>query len=202
MVPTRDPAAGYMIAIDPSIASTGMAFFRGGQLVMVRRVRCAPENGPDDQPECNAARCLRMAQRCATFVLDGAFGGFDLRTVVMEWPQIYRPAKSKGDPNDLPGIAGVGMAFAGVMAIAMAARNQSLVVRSSKPAEWCGQLPKSMTGDAWESPRGRRVRSHLNESEIQVVGAQKAQHDALDAVGIGLFHLGRFSPRRAYPGAV
>lgn len=131
------------------------------------------------------ARCLAMARRVLTCCNAG------VTELAFEWPQVYRGAKSKGDPNDLPGLAGVGMAVAGMLP-------GLELVRSPTPAQWSGQLPKSTTGDPWASPRGQRVRSRLSPAELGLV---QAQHDAIDAVAIGLWALGRLAPRRVFPGA-
>ncbi len=188
---------GDLVALDPSISSTGVALFRAGVLRLARRVVVAPD--PEAPEECPAARCLRMAQRCAALVVDA---GYMPRVVALEWPQIYRATKSEGDPNDLVGLAGVGMAFAGIIALAMAGKDQTTVIQSWKPGEWAGQLPKTKKGNAWESPRGQRIKSRLSADEILAAGGPKAQHDVLDGVGIGLFALGRFERRRVFAGAV
>jgi hypothetical protein len=196
IVPARDPTVGDLVALDPSISSSGVALFRAGVLRLARRVVVLPE--PDAEPECVAARCLRMAQRCAALVVDA---GYMPRFIALEWPQVYAGAKAKGDPNDLPGLAGVGMAFAGILALAMASRNQSVVLQSWKPGEWAGQLPKVKKGDAWLSPRGQRIKARLSPEEVQAAGGAKAQHDVLDSVGLGLYAVGRFERARVFAGA-
>lgn len=188
---------GDLVALDPSIGSSGLALFRAGVLRLARRV--VVEKDPEAPDECPASRCLRMAQRCAALVIDA---GYAPRVIALEWPQIYRATKSAGDPNDLPGLAGVGMAFAGILALAMAGRDQTAIVQSWKPGEWAGQLPKAKTGNAWDNPRGQRIKSRLSAEEILAAGGPKAQHDILDAVGIGLFALNRFERRRVFAGAV
>jgi hypothetical protein len=108
--------------------------------------------------------------------------------VVIEWPQIYRASKSKGDPNDLPGLAGVGMAIAARL---------DVEVVSYLPRQWAGGTRKAETGDPLDSPRGRLVWRCLSPDER---GRVVPSHDAIDAVGLGLHHLGRLQ-RRVYPGA-
>jgi len=88
-----------------------------------------------------------------------------------------------------------------------------LEVFSPMPAEWVGQLSKvcaycdgkkgrgrgkkrvlcpECKGSDWETPRGRRIRSRLSPAELALV---PDQNDAIDAVGLGLWKLGRFTPR-------
>ena len=76
------------------------------------------------------------------------------------------------------------------------------------PAEWIGQLSKvcpacrgkakkkcsECRGSAWETPRGRRIRSRLTPAELALV---PDQNDAIDAVGLGLYALGRLTPQRS-----
>lgn len=110
--------------------------------------------------------------------------------LVTEWPQIYTAGKSRGDPNDLPPMAGVAMYLAGRL---------DVPVQSYLPAEWLGgTCPKSTTGDPWASPRGQRVWEALSQSERLAV---VPTHDAIDSVGIGLRYLGRFDVTRLYSGS-
>lgn len=108
--------------------------------------------------------------------------------IVAEWPQVYRASRSKGNPNDLIGLAGIIGSLAGRL---------DVPVRTYTPAEWIGQCPKATTGDALESPRGRRVWGALDDTERAAV---VVSHDSVDAVGIGLHHLDRLV-RRLYPGS-
>ena len=110
--------------------------------------------------------------------------------LVIEWPQVYRAGKSKGDPADLLPLVGVGMCLAGLL--------HPGAIKSPTPAEWIGQLPKSTTGDPWASARGQRIGSRLSDVER---GRVVPSHDAVDAVGIGLYCLGRLERRRVFPGA-
>lgn len=174
-----------LLAIDPSVRSPGAALFWQYRLRAAGRVRLnARATGvPDGAWWLDVARMIiKWAEAHGAGVLD------PIRTVVFERPQIYRAFKSKGDPNDLIGLAGVGSAVA-----ALAYARWSIAgVASPSPAEWIGQLPKKTKGSAKESPRAQRILSRLDESELKLV---PDQHDAIDAVGIGLFVLGRLTPR-------
>lgn len=184
--------SGELLAIDPSIRRAGVALFREGVLVAVTTVKIAGSEAPMGQ------RCLNMGHEIVEWV-----AGLDARprVIAVEWPQIYRATKSPGDPNDLVGLAGVAMAVAGVLSIALAARHERLDVLSYTPAEWTGQLPKSTKSDGVKfSPRAKRIASHLTDDELQVWDTTRS-HDAIDAVGIGLHALGRLEPIRVFPGA-
>lgn len=185
-----DPRIGETLAVDPSIRSAGVALFRGGVLVAADRIR-VPDDGALGE------RCLRMGHAiCAWAVVQQRACP---QTLVIEWPQIYTSDKSEGDPNDLPGLAGVAMATAGALSVAVSGRlPEPMGLIQFLPAEWAGQLPKSKTRKK-ASPREARIRSRLSAAESALL---PAQHDAVDAVGIGLAALGRFQRLRVFAGAV
>lgn len=121
--------------------------------------------------------------------------GFTPDTVAFEWPQIYQRhgSKSKGDPNDLPGLAGVGMAVAGLLGV----EPYPVDVRTFVASEWKGQLPKHVCE--------HHIKRTLTASESKILPLF-SQHDTIDAIGIGLHALGRMalstSRHRVLPGAV
>ena len=108
--------------------------------------------------------------------------------IVVEYPQIYAPGQSKGDPNDLPPMVGIDVGLACLF--------PRVPVQSYFPREWAGATTKAKSGDAWLSPRGQRVRQRLSASELAVLADVRVTHDVIDAIGIGLHHVGRFAPRR------
>jgi hypothetical protein len=190
MQPT-DRDAGELVALDPSIGSAGVAVFRGGALVAVRRVTIPTSDA------CLGARCLRMAQEVAAWTADM---GVRPRVFAHEWPQVYRPGKGSGDPNDLPPMAGVSGALAGIYALGMAGHDVALEVVSYTPQEWCAGTKKLLRGDVKASSRAIRIESRLEGDELPVWRGTR-YHDEIDAIGIGLKALGRFEARRVYPGA-
>lgn len=189
----NDLATGELLALDPSVVKPGAALFRGGRLVQAERVKIDPTF--KDLPF--GDRCLRVASAVMRWGI-----ALDMcpRTFVYELPRWYdsRAGKTKGDPNDLRGLIGVASALAGQLSLAVAMRDVTLTILSPEPAEWIGQLPKSTTGDPWASPRGLRIRSRLSPEEILAVSPS---HDAIDAVGIGLWAMGRLELVRVFPGA-
>ncbi len=166
-----------LLAVDPSVRSPGVALFRRDLLLAVTRLSCKRVSSiSDGQHWLNVARQIR-AWAIMQCTVD------DVTTLVYERPQIYRAAKSKGDPNDLIGLAGVGAALSGLLGVN---------VLSPSPAEWIGQLPKSTKGSAFASPRAQRIVSRLSPEERALV---PDQHDAIDSVGLGLWGLGRLTPK-------
>lgn len=176
-----------LVAVDPSIVSCGLAIFDDqDELVEAYRVKSTLKATANI-----GARVWDMAFIVGSHVPESEYGFVD---VVTEWPQIYRAQHAKGDPNDLPGVAAVGLAVAAYL------RARSCFAYT--PKEWAGNVPKATRGDCKASPRAHRIAKRLSESELKVWNAlKKSDHDAIDAIGIGLYHLGRFSAQRHYSGA-
>jgi hypothetical protein len=192
---------GSLVALDPSVRSVGVALFAGGVLVDAATIKCPSCGSKGRVAECpacsssDAARCLRIAQEVVRWVVSHDVAPTSL---VSEWPTIRGAAQSVGNPNQMIPMAGVVGAVAGLLSMGLAARDETLEVRSFKPAEWTGGCPKTKTKPQ-RSQRGRRIESRLAESELPLF--RVAGHDDLDAIGIGLYALGRLQPRRALAGA-
>lgn len=193
-----DASLGEMISLDPAFgvhSSVGVAHWRAGKLVGCARVQL--EKLPDRQAaeESAGGRCQRMGRTVLQWI---AARNAEPRTYVYEWPQVYRAARSPGDPNDLIGLAAVGASVGMALALLMAQRNIGLEILTCTPGDWAGQLPKVKSGDPWKSQRGQRIAVRISPAEREAI---PRSHDALDAVGIGLYVLGRFERRRVFPGA-
>lgn len=189
--PRQIQPVGDLVAFDPGVVHPAGALYRGGVLVRAERV---PVDAPPSLDRLD--RCVRVG----VAVLEWAIGlGARPRYLCAEWPQVYRATKSKGDPNDLLLLAGIDGAFAALLHVYGARIDQAIMLVSYTPAEWAGQLPKATTGDPWASARGQRVHGRLSEAERAAV---VPSHDSVDAIGIGLFALGRFARKRVRPGAV
>lgn len=184
-----------LLALDPGTNSPGIALFENGQLRAANRIQGSNYRLlPDGQ------RWLEVAKSIATWLQ--IMGCDDLiNDLVFEKPQWYAATKSKGDPNQLAGVAGVAAATCGILATLSC---DGFRIKSPTPAEWIGQLSKvcpvckgkakkkcpECRGSAWETPRGRRIRSRLSPAELALV---PDQNDAIDAVGLGLWALGRLT---------
>lgn len=195
----------YLLALDPSVRSAGAAIYQDERLVA-----CVQIKGNLPTSAELGARCLDVGMRAASWGV-GCMDrrGFGTIDVVFEWPHIRAATKAKGDPNDLPGLAGVGMACA--------ARLQGLCdfasIRTPLPADWIGSVPKvcqacrgirssackACGGSTWHTPRGKRIAERLEDTERALV---PDQHDVIDAVGLGLWALGRLTLRGVFPGAI
>src|SRR4029077_987361 len=124
-------------------------------------------------------------------------------SLIAEWPQSYGPAHQKGDQADLFPLAGIDAALA-----AMCAWGRPLPVTRYLPHEWKGTInADAMIG---------RIKQRLTFSEFEtiqfpantcpacdhvvVIGPCRKPsclaHNIFDAIGIGLFSLGRMDRKR------
>lgn len=172
-----------MLALDPGLRNPAIAVFVDGTVHRAARVKIP---GATHKIKDRAMRSAKVAELIFNDLRDGPER--DVELVVLEWPQVYRAGRSKGDPNDLLPLVGISMYLCGLIGVPM---------QSYLPRDWAGGSQKSTTGDPLVSPRGRMIWNLLSGAERDVVDVS---HDALDAVGIGLHYLGR-GPRRVYPGA-
>lgn len=185
-----------LLALDPGMNSPGVALFTRDTLVAAWRVPI-PSSFADRE---DGQRWLDVALEIVGSVASRGVFLSEIRQVVFERPQWYQRGKSKGDPNQLAGVAGVAANVTGHLV-----QFGRFTVSSPKPAEWIGQLSKACPscgalkkkcpacgGSVWKTPRGIRIRSRLSEAELALV---PDQNDAVDAVGLGLFELGRLAPK-------
>ena len=154
-----------LLAIDPSLTNSGWAYFRDGQLYSCGNVPAPGRHLPD--------RVRRLAQ---------VMPAIENAEFVFEWPQIYRDTRAKGDPNDLLALAAIVGAVLGAFP-----RAKATFVR---PAEWKGQVPKKIMC--------ARTFKRLNQTEQGLflcrgynAEGRGQSEDVLDAIGVGLYHLGR-----------
>lgn len=175
-----------LIALDPGLRYPAVAIFKDSVLVHASRVKIP---GTSHKLEMGM-RCLNVAR-----LINCHISSFcPVHELVIEWPKV-RGRRSKADPADLFPLAGVGCALAGLLFDSC----RDLVVISPEPAEWLGgNTSKSKTDDPWASPRGYRAKKALTQAEFDVV---IPSHDAVDAVCIALWRLGRFEAVKSYIGA-
>ncbi len=115
-------------------------------------------------------------------VLDGLFSRVPSVNAVIEQPQIYEQRAQKGDPNDLISVA----LTAGFVECALVFGGAS-EVQYVWPRKWKGGVKKNL--------HNARVLAQLEADELQAlkqcgVFASK-RHNVIDAIGIGLWRLGR-----------
>ncbi len=187
--PNRFPLDVELLAIDPGIRHPAAARFSGGKLIGAARTPVRADWTGLDMGQ----RCLNVARAMVQWEHDVPPSHAPITHVMIEYPQIYPEERDK-NPNNLTPLVGVAMAVVGLLA----AHNPALKVIAALPREIWDRLPKHETGDPWASPRGNRIASRLDDAERATI---VASHDAIDAVGIGLWVLGRFERRRVFPGA-
>lgn len=158
-----------LLAIDPGLRGCGCAVFTEGSKALLwgaGYVRNPLEAG--DGP----GAWLNMAS--AVFAWSE-----DINSVVIELPRVYQGAQQKGDPEDLIQLA----ALTGAISERLASAGGHIA--TVRPSEWKGQVPKDIMN--------MRILSKLSVEELAVikhVGKTK-DHNVIDAIGIGMFHLGR-----------
>ena len=164
-----------LLALDPSITRIGLALFVDGRLIDAGCLKVTKEGHV-------LSRTVQAAQAVKAWCGDAD-------ALVVEWPQIYKAKKSKGDPNKIVPLAGVCSAVAALL---------GCEPHMYLPRDWADNLPKCETvKGAKTSPRAYRIESRLQGGE-QIVWARVKYHDAIDAIGIGLKHLGRFERSRVF----
>lgn len=187
-----------LLALDPSVRSPGAAIFRDDVLIFAGKVTIKGTTGLWIH---EGARWQYVIERIVDWAKEHDCIYPDM--IVYERPQIYTASKSKGDPNDLIALAAIG---AGVVAHYQAViwerypqSTKRINVSTPTPAQWAGQIPKATKGSAKDSPRAQRIMSRLSPIELARV---PNQHDALDAIGLGLHALGRLGIRRVYSNSI
>ncbi len=160
----------FRLAIDPGLHSPGIALMTDDRII--RTVHLGPER---DILDSVGARCLDIARQIADWTFRVVCDRVEL---IFEWPQHYdaRAGKTKGNPNNLTPLAGIGMAVAGIM------QERGILLGdpvTPMPAQWIGQLPKVCPlcdrapgkktckvckGSAWRTPR-RRTRPTIGRRD-------------------------------------
>ena len=166
-----------LIAIDPGVHSMAIAVFEeGGTLQDAWNENRALH--PEDTYSFNeivehwGSPHLRLVNRLQSLV--GMRPG-----IVGERQVVYPGARGlKTNPNDLLDLAMCSGAFYGALCVEMRS-NLTLV----EPAEWKAQVPKDITRE--------RIEKLLMGKELNVIKKGGEMHNVYDAIGIGLFALGR-----------
>ena len=182
-----------ILVVDPSINSAGVALFKDSDLVAATTIKVSRRGDI-------FARCLYIAEEIRNWCHRNTP---IVSTIVVEWPKIYTRDKSEGDPKNIIPLAGVAGAVAGLIAVdgLLAPSDHDLECVSYLPGEWAGRVPKALTVKrAKTSPRALKIERRLTPSEMQVWAGVK-YHDAVDAIGIGMYHVRRFERIRVFPGA-
>jgi hypothetical protein len=166
-----------VLAIDPGTKCLGWAQFVNAGLVAggVER-RDAEWDGSDAQ----------LGNDYGLGIADGVVALGTEYVVIHEKMRVYDFRRQKGDPNDLIALAAVAAAAATAV---LHATHWFGEIEDVATADWKGQVPKDIMV--------KRVQDKLNEHERKIAEAcmkgtpKSLHHNFWDAVGIGLWRLGR-----------
>ena len=165
-----------LIAIDPGVHSMAIAVFHDDGTLVDAWNEATPMYSVDDfsrMLEGWGSPSVRLVNRLQSHVR------LETNRVVGERQVVYPGAKGlKTNPNDLLDLAMCAGAFFSTLCVDMQA--QLTVV---EPAEWKAQVPKDITR--------KRIEGLLTTSEKVNIKKGGEMHNVYDAIGIGLFALGR-----------
>lgn len=167
-----------MITIDPNLRGCGVAVWHEGAALHGKLVYA--EYVPNPRAKGRGYEVYRaLAEKVAASTQYHHFW-------VIEMPVVY-PKMPKTDLNDLLDVMGVGSAVSALC--------RATMVEHVMPSTWKGNLEKKKMLE--------RIRSKLTAEELAVVQKTNADdtEDILDAIGIGLWKLGRLNTK-VYPGAI
>lgn len=162
----------FLVSIDPGVSAsnaTGVAIWRDdGSMLDCALVRPKPKTRLEE-------RVRGIVAHTRVYLI--AHTGIETWQVVLEIPRVYH-GKGKGDLNDLIDVATL------VGGLATLGSSTHFVT----PSEWKGQAPKDVTA--------RRVLERLTPAERELFndcdGPDGLKHNVLDAIGIGLWKVGRW----------
>lgn len=181
-----------LLAIDPGVTCPGAALFDIDTKELVGARFFVGGGFKND-----LARIVNLSFQVAKWA------PMDVTHAVFEWPQIYGGRRSGGrkDPNDMLPLA----AFNGAMAV-------TLWGHTDISAPYTVFTPHKWKGSKEKNPTARMVLSRLTylehekiddinafEKALAASGNKECEHptmNAVDAVGIGLHHLGRLERKR------
>ncbi len=174
-----------LLAIDPGIRGCGCSFFLDSTLYACTYVKNPLKEGAGPFESAQVAFAVKKW-------FEGVHRGASLDRLVLEMPQTYAGRAAKGDANDLFPLAAIDGALAALFSESK--------VTSTVAHGWKGGVPK---GDLDENKIIRdRVETRLSPAERGIfdsmIGsmAKALSHNVIDAVGIGLWGLGRFDRHR------
>lgn len=151
-----------ILAIDPGLRVLGAALFIKGKLAQAHVIK----------NPCKTERGPKAWVAMANAVITEV--GRQVDDCVVELMQLY--AKGKAKPDDLMQLYGVAGA----------------IVHASNASYYEGYLPKEWKSNVPKNIHNKRVLEKLEGRELHCLPPDSSfLHNAIDAVGIGLFYLGR-----------
>lgn len=179
-----EPREQTFLALDPGLRTCGLALFRKGKLAAAGLAR-NPYGTRSGVRDVEPWIAMAMSTRKWLNEIDIRF----IESVIYEMPEVYGGGGSRNsDPNDL-------MQLAGVLGAVGHALNE---------AKWYGFFPKDWKGQVSKEVHHRRIYHKYLTGQEQIrldltlaancPEAPSLHHNAYDAVGLGLYVLGRDRP--------
>ena len=160
-----------MITIDPGLNGCGVAFWGVKEL---QAAYYLPRNSRVEQKPFGMAETLRSAVESA----------MPVERIIIEKPQIYPSMPVPSD--DLLNLHEMSSIFVGLL---------GRTVEWVRPREWKGSVRKEIMTN-----RLIAIMDNTDENgDIVLPTAKSLQHNVYDAIGIGLWALGRLDRKRVYP---
>lgn len=170
-----DYAKGLLVCVDPGLRGLGLAMFRSGTLEFATYVVNLDKDGRGPSAHC------RLAESVLEFVEEPLVS--EQAHFLVEFPQVY-PGPSKIDVNDLLDIAGVASSVTTILS------GFGYKCQATLPRAWKGNIKKEIMTE--------RIRASLTDLERgRMVSVGAKDHNTLDAIGLGLWRLGRLN-RKVY----
>jgi hypothetical protein len=177
----------YVISLDPGLRECGLAVFDAlmpeSKLIyaaLVENTVHPPVRGLEAWHGMALEVEKALWRGC---IIDRELNGADI-LFVSEEPIVRLPKHQKGDQDDIIQLAGV------VGAVGAQAGLEEWTRASLKPEVWKGNIDPDIIL--------ARIEKRLRPEEIAVIQpcARSKRHNVLDAIGIGLFVLGRLKKER------
>lgn len=169
-----------IVAVDPGLNACGLSVFNEDSRLEHAELVENEREAALDLPTRWEGMALAVGARVAR--ISHRFAHVD-RTVVVEMPKVYPSARQVGDQNDLMNLVGV---VASIVNLGLSDRRRLLY-----PRDWKGTLDAD---DMIERIQGRL--SAEETKRVRLPGAASKAHNVWDAVGIGLYVVGRLEARK------
>ena len=163
-----------LVAIDPGISHCGIAVFdlSSNELLRADWIQVQGRVSPGH-------KTLSLCREIVPYLLE-AEAWDDSLSAAIELPEVYQTAGQKGRQSDIRDLAVV----CGTLAYLFVDRGSK--ISFYEPKQWKGQVP--------EIVMNKRIMSKLSTLELGCIDIPKNKKNATDvkdAIGVGLYHLGR-----------
>ncbi len=180
-----------ILSIDPGARGAGAALWYRGELFAAAYVKNPLKKGIGPREAARLALAIEdWEASLPTFdgLVDGGAedSAAEPELLVLEWPQTYGGRSTRGDTNDLFPLAALDGALAAIF--------EGSEIRAPTPHAWKNNIPKPLKLSEPYIIR-ERAEARLSEAErSRIVWPKNVKHtwDVADALGLGLWALGRF----------